>query len=207
MFVFRNIQRLFHEPPNTTGNYVLLIAHPDDESMFFAPTLLNLRGRIKIICLSHGDYDGLGTVRKQEMTKLCSKYGFELILLNFQDNANWDTQDIVDVLYVTYLTSPFKTLITFDSQGVSGHRNHISCYHAAILFSKSIYCKTMFLKSTNLISKYFINFNIFKKHYIVSLSDYFEPVFMMFEHLSQLTWFRWMYISYSNYLSYNSYVE
>ena len=38
---------------------VLLIAHPDDEAMFFAPTLLGLThpelgNRVKILCLSSG---------------------------------------------------------------------------------------------------------------------------------------------------------
>jgi N-acetylglucosaminylphosphatidylinositol deacetylase len=39
----------------------LLIAHPDDEAMFFAPTLLaltagDLGNHVKILCLSSGEY-------------------------------------------------------------------------------------------------------------------------------------------------------
>ncbi|TVY78462.1 N-acetylglucosaminyl-phosphatidylinositol de-N-acetylase, partial [Lachnellula suecica] len=57
----------------------LLIAHPDDEAMFFAPTLLaltepSLGNHVKILCLSSGtwderDADGLGETRKKELVK------------------------------------------------------------------------------------------------------------------------------------------
>jgi N-acetylglucosaminylphosphatidylinositol deacetylase len=72
---------------------LLLIAHPDDEAMFFAPTLLALTrpengNHVKLLCLSSGmssatsikpqqlthacttgDADGLGETRKQELVK------------------------------------------------------------------------------------------------------------------------------------------
>jgi N-acetylglucosaminylphosphatidylinositol deacetylase len=74
---------------------LLLIAHPDDEAMFFAPTLRALtrperENHVKILCLSSGshlprtppaiestcpltepsgDADGLGHIRKKELVK------------------------------------------------------------------------------------------------------------------------------------------
>lgn len=52
----------------------LLIAHPDDEAMFFAPTVLALTrpetgNHVKILCLSSGDAEGLGETRKRELVK------------------------------------------------------------------------------------------------------------------------------------------
>lgn len=52
----------------------LLIAHPDDEAMFFAPTVLALTrpetgNHVKILCLSSGDAEGLGPTRKHELAK------------------------------------------------------------------------------------------------------------------------------------------
>ncbi|KAJ6119635.1 hypothetical protein N7523_003915 [Penicillium sp. IBT 18751x] len=52
----------------------LLIAHPDDEAMFFAPTVLaltqpELGNHLKILCFSTGDADGLGETRKKELQK------------------------------------------------------------------------------------------------------------------------------------------
>lgn len=50
----------------------LVIAHPDDESMFFLPTITYLRSldrsiAIHLLCLSSGDADGLGRVRVKEL--------------------------------------------------------------------------------------------------------------------------------------------
>ncbi|EOB12052.1 N-acetylglucosaminyl-phosphatidylinositol de-N-acetylase [Nosema bombycis CQ1] len=203
--VIRNLRRFTYEKPNVSGNYLLLIAHPDDESMFFAPTLMNLRGRIRIICLSKGDYMSDGEVRSKEMINLCSKYRFELIFGNLKDNHDWDPQDIVNILFVTYLLDPFKILITFDSHGVSGHKNHISCYYGAKSFSKLVPCRTMFLKSTNLISKYGVLYNSSKLTYTLSFRQYFNSIIMMSYHYSQLKWFRLIYMAFSNYMSYNLY--
>lgn len=52
----------------------LLIAHPDDEAMFFAPTVLALTrpetgNHVKILCLSSGNAAGLGDTRKRELVK------------------------------------------------------------------------------------------------------------------------------------------
>jgi N-acetylglucosaminylphosphatidylinositol deacetylase len=51
-------------------NVLLLTAHPDDECMFFAPTLLALvaaGAHVHSLCLSVGNADGLGGVRKHEL--------------------------------------------------------------------------------------------------------------------------------------------
>src|ERR1700761_6318356 len=81
-----------HTFPTLTGKrIVLLIAHPDDEAMFFAPTVLaltkpELQNDFRILCLSTGknvttrpfsqeltaitgNADGLGDVRKTELVK------------------------------------------------------------------------------------------------------------------------------------------
>jgi hypothetical protein len=58
----------------------LVIAHPDDEAMFFAPTVLGLANpdtgnHVKILCLSTGDAEGLGETRKQELKKSAKLLG------------------------------------------------------------------------------------------------------------------------------------
>ncbi|KAJ5690166.1 N-acetylglucosaminyl-phosphatidylinositol de-N-acetylase [Penicillium macrosclerotiorum] len=64
----RSFPRLFNK------RICLLIAHPDDEAMFFSPTVLaltkpELGNHLKILCLSTGDADGLGETRKKELQK------------------------------------------------------------------------------------------------------------------------------------------
>jgi N-acetylglucosaminylphosphatidylinositol deacetylase len=62
------------------GAALLVIAHPDDESMFFLPTIKNLLSngvKLHLLCLSSGDADGLGHVRKDELIKATRLLGFE----------------------------------------------------------------------------------------------------------------------------------
>ncbi|KAG6530215.1 hypothetical protein ZIOFF_012438 [Zingiber officinale] len=56
-------------------NVLLVIAHPDDESMFFTPTILFLKyggHNIHILCMSTGNADGVGNTRKDEIYRACS---------------------------------------------------------------------------------------------------------------------------------------
>lgn len=55
---------------DTHEEVLLVTAHPDDECMFFAPTILSLIARnvsVHSLCLSVGNMDGLGDVRTKEL--------------------------------------------------------------------------------------------------------------------------------------------
>lgn len=56
-------------------NILLITAHPDDESMFFLPTLLSLKNirNFYLLCLSNGNGSGLGKIREKELLN-ASKY-------------------------------------------------------------------------------------------------------------------------------------
>ncbi|KAI1206574.1 LmbE-like protein [Annulohypoxylon truncatum] len=143
----------------------LLIAHPDDEAMFFAPTVLALTrpesgNHVKILCLSSGNADGLGEVRKKELVKsgllLGLKHEDDVLVIDspdFQDSMTitWEADKISSLLtsaFAPNLTSqkssnsnPAATidaLLTFDAHGISSHPNHISLYHGARTFISSL---------------------------------------------------------------------
>jgi N-acetylglucosaminylphosphatidylinositol deacetylase len=145
----------------------LLIAHPDDEAMFFAPTVLALTepalgNHVKILCLSSGDAGGLGQTRKKELVKSGMSLGlrkgddvFVVESLDFPDSMTtvWDKQKIANLLssaFAPNLSKPLKSksseaptatidvLITFDKSGVSSHPNHISLFHGARHFISSL---------------------------------------------------------------------
>ncbi|PNY29889.1 N-acetylglucosaminyl-phosphatidylinositol de-N-acetylase, partial [Tolypocladium capitatum] len=144
----------------------LLIAHPDDEAMFFAPTLLSLTrpetgNHVKVLCLSTGNANGLGETRKRELIKSCVMLGlrqddvFVIDSPEFQDSirADWDKNDISALLCMPFTphhvvqkasdndTPPIATvdvLITFDQHGASSHPNHISLYHGARTFISTL---------------------------------------------------------------------
>jgi N-acetylglucosaminylphosphatidylinositol deacetylase len=59
---------------------LLVIAHPDDEAMFFVPTLRALaasRTPTHILCLCTGDYDRLGARRRGELFASARRLGIE----------------------------------------------------------------------------------------------------------------------------------
>ncbi|KAG6107146.1 hypothetical protein E4U13_007080 [Claviceps humidiphila] len=146
----------------------LLIAHPDDEAMFFAPTVLALTrpqtgNHVKILCLSTGNADGLGETRRKELVKSGVHLGLRgeddvFVVDNptdFPDSmtAKWDATRIANLLCSAFApqvspqrgsdagskpTANIDVLITFDAHGVSSHPNHISLYHGARLFLSTL---------------------------------------------------------------------
>lgn len=90
----------------------LLIAHPDDEAMFFAPSILALTrpetgNHVKILCLSSGNAAGLGETRKRELVKSAMTLGlrheddvFVVDSPDFPDSmtTEWDSQTIATLL-------------------------------------------------------------------------------------------------------------
>ena len=148
---------------------LLIIAHPDDEIMFFTPTikyLIKLGIKIKILCLSNGNYDKIGEIRTEEF-KNVSKY------LKLEDNELIDIPELQDDIkkfwnekIVSDKISDFlnknndiETILTFDENGITKHPNHISCYNGLVYYIKN-------------------NREDFKKKGInVFLLDSFNPIF------------------------------
>ncbi len=53
---------------HSNDKILLIVAHPDDEVMFFGPLLASTQ-RLSILCLSTGNYEGLGKTRVEELNK------------------------------------------------------------------------------------------------------------------------------------------
>lgn len=61
-----------HARFNRHQKALLVVAHPDDEVMFFSPLLQWASGcneKMHILCLSTGNFEGLGEIRKQELAR------------------------------------------------------------------------------------------------------------------------------------------
>lgn len=201
----RNVKRL-RSTKKPTGRHLLLIAHPDDESMFFAPTLLNLKGDLDVLCLSSGNKEGKGRIRKKEFEKAMRYSGSRLFLLNaFEDGEDWSPRFIYLNLIAYYSLRPFDVLMTFDSRGVSGHKNHISCYEGAEMFLRDTNVKGMFLESKNIFYKYVFDFSCHGTSYVTPVSMYTVPAKMILCHKSQLKFHMYLYILFSNFLTYNDF--
>ena len=126
-------------------NILYVIAHPDDESMFFAPSILSLtqHNNIYLICLSNGNAAGLGRIREKELTTACKYLGIyppEILdapALPDSMTTLWSAQVVSDHVqkYLTQLKKDGKQIdiiFSFDEQGVSGHPNHTACYKGVL---------------------------------------------------------------------------
>ncbi|RWA10652.1 hypothetical protein EKO27_g4453 [Xylaria grammica] len=90
----------------------LLIAHPDDEAMFFAPTVLALTrpesgNHVKILCLSTGNADGLGETRRRELVKSAMLLGIR----REDDVLVIDSPDFPDSMTTTWDSDCISTLL------------------------------------------------------------------------------------------------
>ncbi|RMX69042.1 hypothetical protein DD238_005459 [Peronospora effusa] len=125
---------------------LIVTAHPDDESMFFLPLLHSLQKRQKnstakwqthLLCLSRGNFDGLGSIREKEL-KACATYiGLSLEHVQaledpkLQDGMEnqWEVAHIAVIVADYVQKNEIDAVFTFDDYGVSGHPNHIATYN------------------------------------------------------------------------------
>eukprot|EP01084_Bolivina_argentea_P094511 169905_1 len=154
-------------------NILLVIAHPDDESMFFSPLLSYLShkqfsDKTHILCLSNGGNDKRSKELQSSATKVFGirKKNITIIddTLNLKDNIKlyWNNDIIIQYMNEYIEQHNIDIILTFDKYGISGHPNHISIYNALqmainkrILFgyierNMDIYA----LKSVSIIRKY-----------------------------------------------------
>jgi len=86
------------------------------------------------LCLSSGNADGLGVLRKAELTNSLDVLGIHpdkrwiFDHPELQDNITilWDANVIADVINPYILNWNIDTILTFDPEGVSSHPNHKS---------------------------------------------------------------------------------
>ncbi|XP_075053035.1 N-acetylglucosaminyl-phosphatidylinositol de-N-acetylase isoform X1 [Mixophyes fleayi] len=205
---------------------LLLIAHPDDECMFFAPSILGLlqeQRPLSVLCCTTGNYYNQGEIRKKELIQSCAVLGVPISNVTLIDHSDlpdhpstpWD-QVLLSSLIINHIQEKnIDLVITFDERGVSGHSNHISLYNAVRSLHSSRKlpegCSVLVLESVNIFRKYlsvldlpiswFCNQDVLL---ISSRTQYKQAKEAMFCHQSQLLWFRHIYLLFSRYMTINS---
>lgn len=121
------------------GPVLLVTAHPDDEAMFFSPTieaLVTSGARVHLLCLSTGDAGGLGDERRAEVVASCSALGIpgdRVVVLDQPElrdgpRNRWRENDVVRAIEAASRRTNASTVLTFDGGGVTGHPNHVDVY-------------------------------------------------------------------------------
>lgn len=205
---------------NERSNVLLVIAHPDDECLFFSPTILSSNARFYLLCLSNG-----GNIRSDELLRSCRKLQIEdfqiindEIHLKDSQEVFWTAEAILGHVEKSIRRWNISEIISFDSFGVSGHRNHSSIYFALLqLQSKRNSIKFFALISKPIYRKYltiveFLHWIFFstakqRKIHFLPLNQCLTPHRAMFEHRSQFVWFRILYLFFSQYIWINEFEE
>lgn len=203
---------------------LLVIAHPDDEAMFFGPSIRYFAGvgEVFVLCLTNGDFEGIGEVRSEELIKSCKHLQVPRDNVKIVENKAlpdnptycWDVKDVADEVSTFVKTVQPDVILTFDQFGVSGHVNHIATsFGVKYAFRHNMLpeqCTLYELSTVNLIRKY----SSFMDCYISSLSNIYSIASLgdvvrinsaMKAHRSQLVWFRRLYVMFSRYMVVNTF--
>ncbi|VDO49948.1 unnamed protein product [Haemonchus placei] len=203
---------------------LLVIAHPDDETMFFAPVLRALSAaghRVFILCVSNGNFEGLGKIRSRELQEAVQFLGVtssDVTVLDydaFPDGGQWDRQALSNVLlrYIEVLS--VDCVLSFDGGGVSGHGNHSSCSEALQdAYTRGVIpedVQIFVLDSVALLRKYMGMFDAPLSvarspfQYFARGRDVAATWRAMRRHRSQFVWFRFLYMIFSRYVYINTF--
>jgi len=223
LFELKKISEL--NPKKST--ILIIISHPDDEIMFFTPTILaliKLKIPIKILCLSNGNYYGIGETRTKEFESV-SKYlnlnhNKILNIKELQDNLflKWD-ENIISNIIKNFLNEnkDVNIIFTFDENGVTKHPNHISCFKGVEKFIKENRkfviennYKFFLLESFNPLSQYSLLFPFiffYFGEYGFFKNNFFEEFKIMKIYQSQFNWKRKLHVILSGYTYFNSFIK
>ncbi|KAF7457832.1 N-acetylglucosaminyl-phosphatidylinositol de-N-acetylase [Cryptosporidium felis] len=165
----------------TQGTICLVIAHPDDETLFFTPTLRRVCGvnsQLCVFCLTNGrlhakpQYLGkggwsTGVAEGGLWQKFSKRSGTESvnnvkILFNdqIQDQPSyrWPSTEVIREIETFVEENKVQAIITFDEFGISGHTNHISINESIRKWTEESgrenLPKIFVLETSNLLLKY-----------------------------------------------------
>lgn len=222
-----HVRRLTQRHPFPSPT-LLVTAHPDDEVMFFAPTLLKLKevgAVVDLLCLSTGNYEGLGPVRVDELAEAARRLGLrEVRVIDSKDlpddpRVTWSEDHIENIVRSVAKEFHSQSIVTFDEIGVSCHPNHIAVARALLNARRRVNDGQLPIPVFNLISlplyrKYCALLDFICSFTVPTSIVIYVPLHFvrtsytcMLVHQSQMVWFRWLYIIFSVYMYKNSFVR
>lgn len=163
--------------------------------------------------MSVGNADGLGPTRAQELVSSYRVLGLQSEGVDILDHPElqddiktmWNTSLITGIVGEYVQRHKVQSIITFDQHGISSHPNHISLFHSATSLKSQAQVWT--LHTTGVLAKYtgylgvvFPSANDRGVVFASGIEDYVTALKAMRQHWTQLVWFRWFYVGWSQYM-------
>lgn len=106
-------------------DYLMIVAHPDDETIWGGQHLLN--GRYLVVCLTNGD----NQTRKKEFMNMINKTHNQGLILDYPDKTNGKRDnwykvkdDIQNDIHYLLTKKKWKMVVTHNPDGEYGHIHH-----------------------------------------------------------------------------------
>jgi len=166
-YIIGDDARLLPPALQRAQNLLIVTAHPDDECLFFAPSILGVLDRNPdtvggLLVLSTGNNYGAGEERILELKGSCGALGIDparcvaLDRPEIQDSpTEWWDQDVIEKIVREYVQKwSVDVIITFDQGGISGHINHRAVSAAISKYaSTDVHSPATFLVSTTMLPR------------------------------------------------------
>ncbi|EFP86203.2 uncharacterized protein PGTG_12159 [Puccinia graminis f. sp. tritici CRL 75-36-700-3] len=153
--LFSDHPALFPSSLRGSKSTLFVVAHPDDECLFFAPSILATVQRAKshgaLLVMSSGNHYGQGGLRRKELLGSCKQLGIRedrcdvLDISQIQDDPIiWWPVDRIGKLVNEHIERwMIDSIVTFDDYGVSGHINHRAVSASVTELAISLYKKSV----------------------------------------------------------------
>lgn len=111
--------------PAAVSDKLMIVAHPDDESLFGGEALLATPGWT-VICVTHAS----NPVRRREFVQAMESAGADYTMLDHEDhleNGNFDPS-LAATLGALLAERPYTTVVTHNERGEYGHVQHVALH-------------------------------------------------------------------------------
>lgn len=107
---------------------LIVVAHPDDETLFFGGLILALAGRADVLCVTDGNFKGNGDERREALRRAAKVLGVhELLQWAYHDHPaqSLPVEEITAALVELQAKRNYDCVFTHAPHGDYGHFNHM----------------------------------------------------------------------------------
>jgi len=116
---FRSLFKITSNETSATLHNLIVVAHPDDEILWFGEFLLEHARETKVLCITHAS-----TERSQEFQKAMTSGGCAYEMWDFED-GRFDTQSPELLERLRIAVQGYENVYTHSLSGEYGHPQHI----------------------------------------------------------------------------------